>query len=183
MSAPGAVDLELVRAGSADAATARDAYRRIVEHLAVTADFPHWHEEDHPSRAEIQAWVDADDLYLARERGSGQVAGVVALDHRAPGGYAQAAWAVQAQRHEVLVVHALGVCPDFLGRGVGRFLVDASLDVARQKGCRAVRLDTYVENLPARRLYARCGFTDLGLHTLRYEGTDLDQFHLFERVL
>lgn len=27
------------------------------------------------------------------------------------------------------------------------------------------------------------GFTDLGVHTLRYEGADLSQFHLFEYVL
>ncbi|ETJ01056.1 MAG: hypothetical protein Q605_AUC01135G0002, partial [Actinomyces urogenitalis DORA_12] len=47
----------------------------------------------------------------------------------------------------------------------------------------AVRLDTYVENLPARRLYERYGFTDLGCHTLTYEGTDLNQFHLFEYLL
>ena len=50
-------------------------------------------------------------------------------------------------------------------------------------GVRVVRLDTYVENLPARRLYERCGFTDLGCHTVRYDGTELDQFHLFEYVL
>lgn len=177
------MSLELRRAAPEDAPAAQAAYRRIVEHLAATADFPHWHTEDHPNAAEVQAWVDAGDLYLAHDRGDGRVAGVVVLDHAAPEAYARAAWALEATGQEVLVVHALGVCPDFLGRGVGSFLVEASLDVARQKGCRTVRLDTYVENTPARRLYARCGFTDLGVHTLRYATTDLDQFHLFERVL
>ena len=59
----------------------------------------------------------------------------------------------------------------------------ASIRVAREQDCRTVRLDTYVENIPARRLYERCDFTDLGCHTVRYDGTDLNQFHLFEYVL
>lgn len=36
---------------------------------------------------------------------------------------------------------------------------------------------------PARELYIRCGFTDLGEHSIHYEGTDLTRFHLFEYVL
>lgn len=36
---------------------------------------------------------------------------------------------------------------------------------------------------PARKLYPRYGFTDLGCHTVKYEGIDLSKFHLFEYVL
>lgn len=61
--------------------------------------------------------------------------------------------AVEADPDEVLVVHALGVCPQHLRQGVALFLVDGVLEVARQKACRVVRLDAYVDNLPARRLY------------------------------
>lgn len=128
------------------------------------------------------AWVEQGELYLALDADD-TVAGVVALNNDAPDTYAQADWVVDATGPEILVVHALGVTPGFQGSGVARFLVDAALDVARDKGCRAVRLDTYVENLPARSLYSTHGFTDLGVHTLHYEGTDIDQFHLFERVL
>ncbi len=170
-------------AGPADTAAALDAYRQIIDHLAATADFPHWHTENRPSEAEVRGWVDAGQLYLALDPSGEQVAGVVALNHDAPDAYRQAPWAVDAPPEQVLVVHALGVCPAFLRQGVARFLVDAALEVARGEGCRAVRLDTYVENAAARALYPRCGFTDLGVHTLHYEGTDLDQFHLFERVL
>ena len=126
------------------------------------------------------------DLYLAvvKDGDPGQrVAGVVVLDHEAPEAYGTVPWAIETSPEEVLVVHVLGVAPEFLRQGVARFLVDAALDVARQKGCRTVRLDAYVENTPARELYASHGFTDLGVHTVRYEGTDLNRFHLFERVL
>lgn len=127
--------LSFRRAENGDTTAAQQAYRRIINHLAGTVDFPHWHTENHPTP------------------------------------------------EEVLVVHALGVVPDCLGQGIARFLMDATIKVAREKDCRAVRLDTYVENIPARNLYSRYGFTDLGCHTVNYEGTDLSQFHLFEYVL
>lgn len=181
------MELGFRRAAPTDTGAAQDLYRRIIGHLGRTVDHPHWHSEDHPSPTQVEGWVRAGDLYLAVARGEGrdaeQVAGAVVLDHDAPEAYDAAAWAVEAAREEVLVVHVLGVAPGFLRQGVARFLVDRSLDVARDKGCRTVRLDAYVENVPARELYARHGFTDLGVHTLHYEGTDLSRFHLFELVL
>lgn len=170
------------RAGREDTAATQAAYQAIVEHLGATVDYPHWHSEDHPSPAEVEQWIAAGDLYLALAPGE-RVAGAMVLDHHAPAAYEDASWAIEAAPEQTLVVHALGVHPDFLRQGVARFLVHASLEVAQQKGCRAVRLDTYVENLPARRLYASQGFHDLGVHTLHYDGTDLTRFHLFERVL
>ncbi|WP_298890144.1 GNAT family N-acetyltransferase [uncultured Serinicoccus sp.] len=177
------VRLEFRQAGPGDVDAAQAAYRQVIDHLAATVDFPHWHTENRPTRAEVAGWIAAGELYLALDQGDGRIAGVVALNHEAPEAYLHATWAVEASPGEVLVVHALAVCPDFLGQGVARFLVDGALQVARDRGCRTVRLDTYVENAAARGLYPRCGFTDLGVHTLHYEGTDLDQFHLFERVL
>ncbi|MCF8569511.1 GNAT family N-acetyltransferase [Gordonia sp. HY002] len=174
--------LSFRRAESGDTAAAQQAYRRIVGHLAETVDFPHWHTENHPTPDEVVGWVAAGELYLALGE-DGEVAGVTVLNHDAVDAYQNAAWAVEAAPDEVLVVHALGVVPGRLGQGVSRFLVDATLDVAREQGCKAVRLDTYVENIPARKLYERYGFTDLGCHTVAYEGTDLSRFHLFEYVL
>ena len=170
------------RADATDTAVAQEAYRLIIDHLAETVDFPHWHTENHPTPEEVARWVEAGELYLALDE-DGETAGVTVLNHDAVDAYHEAAWTVEAEPHEVLVVHALGVVPERLGTGVSQFLVDASLQVAREQGCKAVRLDTYVENTPARKLYERHGFIDLGCHNVVYEGTDLSQFHLFEYVL
>lgn len=105
------------------------------------------------------------------------------LNHDAVDAYQEAAWTIEAEPRGIPIAHALGVVPDRWGTGVSRSLVDATLQVARQQGCKAVRLDTYVENIPARKLYERHGFTDLGCHTVAYEGTGLSQFRLFEYVL
>ncbi|MDU0348206.1 GNAT family N-acetyltransferase [Actinomyces sp. MRS3W] len=173
--------LTLQRAQGTDTEAAWEAYQRIITHLARTIDYPHWHTEGHPTAEEVRAWCETGELYLARD--TGDVAGVMVLNHRAVEAYAQVSWSIDARMDEVLVIHALGVTPDHLGQGTARFLVEAAIDEARRRGCRAVRLDTYAENVPARSLYERCGFTDLGCHQVRYEGTDLTDFHLFEYVL
>lgn len=176
------MDLSFRRTEPHDIAAAQAAYRKIIAHLAETVDFPHWHTENHPTPTEIAGWVEAGELYLAVNADE-NIAGVVVLNHDAVEAYQEVGWAIEAEPDNVLVVHALGVVPDHLGLGVARFLVDASIRVAQEKGCRVVRLDTYVENIPARKLYERCGFIDMGCHTLHYEGTELNQFHLFEYVL
>lgn len=107
---------------------------------AATADFPHWHTENRPTVAEVQGWIEAGELYLALDHTGERIVGVVALNHDAPDAYLHASWAIEVPAGQMLVVHALGVSPDFLRQGVARFLVDASLDVVRAKGCRVVGL-------------------------------------------
>ena len=172
---------DFVRATRDDTAAAADLYRRIRAHLAANIDYPRWVDEGRPAPDTVAAWIVAGELFIAFD--GEQCVGVVALNHAAPQGYADAAWAVEAEPEEVLLIHALGVDPERPRQGIARFLVDGALAVAREMGCRAVRLDTYVDNAPARELYARHGFTNLGLHTLDYGVADLTQFHLFEYVL
>lgn len=162
-------------------AAVQTTYRDIIEHLEQTIDYRHWHTEGHPSPDMIRDWVESGDMYVAAA--GSDIAGVMVLDHETGLGYDSAPWDVDAGEGEALIVHALGVAPRFQGRGVARRLVDSAVDVARERRCTAVRLDVLVDNVPARTLYARCGFRDLGLHTIDYPNTDLNQFHLFEYVL
>ena len=60
---------------------------------------------------------------------------------------------------EVLTV---AVVPEARGRGLGRRLVEAGLDAARQAGADLIFLEVAEDNAPARRLYAACGFSETG---------------------
>lgn len=55
----------------------------------------------------------------------------------------------------------LFVLPEFRGCGLGRLLVEATLDVARQAGYDRVLLDTLTEMETARALYLDLGFIEI----------------------
>jgi ribosomal protein S18 acetylase RimI-like enzyme len=54
----------------------------------------------------------------------------------------------------------LYVVPDQRGRGLGRALMEAGIDVARQRGADRIDLGTSEDDTVARRLYGRFGFTN-----------------------
>jgi ribosomal protein S18 acetylase RimI-like enzyme len=53
------------------------------------------------------------------------------------------------------------------GSGLGRELVSAAIDRARERGCRRMELDTGADNAPAQGLYRSLGFFDSGIFMRR----------------
>jgi ribosomal-protein-alanine N-acetyltransferase len=56
----------------------------------------------------------------------------------------------------------LAVAPDERRRGIGRHLVAAAQEFARQRGARAMFLEVGMTNAAARSLYATAGFVEVG---------------------
>ncbi|MBO1752303.1 ribosomal protein S18-alanine N-acetyltransferase [Actinotalea sp. BY-33] len=75
---------------------------------------------------------------------------------------------------EVGQVMTIGVAPAQQGRGLGRLLLDALLDRARELGARAVLLEVRVDNAPAIGLYERAGFRTIGRRRRYYQPEDVD---------
>lgn len=65
----------------------------------------------------------------------------------------------------LLNVHDLAVLPDWRGRGVGRALLSAAEEHAREEGCCKLTLEVQDDNLPARGLYESFGFEDFVIGT------------------
>jgi diamine N-acetyltransferase len=57
----------------------------------------------------------------------------------------------------------------WVGRGVGRALMESCLDIARDKGCDVVWLDVWEKNLRAIAFYAKWGFETVGSQGLGWE--------------
>ncbi|WP_341210972.1 GNAT family N-acetyltransferase [uncultured Limimaricola sp.] len=64
----------------------------------------------------------------------------------------------------------MGVVTGHRGRGIGRALLDATLEAARGAGVRRVELSAYASNLAAIALYERMGF--------RHEGRQRDAYRI-----
>jgi ribosomal-protein-alanine N-acetyltransferase len=64
-----------------------------------------------------------------------------------------------AEEAEILTI---GVLPKERGRGVGGRLLTGALEALHAQGVRAVFLEVGLTNAPARRLYERAGFVEMG---------------------
>lgn len=78
-----------------------------------------------------------------------------------------------------MVVHLLLVRPSMAGRGVASALVGYAVELAQNNGCRAVRLDTGEQNLPAVSLYKKLGFQIAAAAPMKVGGAIENRGHLF----
>lgn len=138
------------------------AYKALRDRML--ADFP----ESFTSDAETER---SRDLASYRSRLSGGAAGgtlftVVALDRRAGGRLVGALTAEREARQKVQhTAHLVGmmVAPDCQGRGIGRALLSETVARLRtEPGISLVTLSVTADNLPAVRVYERCGFERYG---------------------
>lgn len=82
-------------------------------------------------------------------------------------------WTGKPEAH----LQELYVVPALRGRGVGRMLLAAAMDAARQAGATGVDLNTGETDVAARALYESCGFTN------REGGPDGPSMLFYEREL
>jgi ribosomal protein S18 acetylase RimI-like enzyme len=56
----------------------------------------------------------------------------------------------------------MGVRQDYRGRGIGRALIVATIEKARQQGLERIELEVFASNMPAIQLYKKVGFVSEG---------------------
>jgi ribosomal protein S18 acetylase RimI-like enzyme len=64
------------------------------------------------------------------------------------------------------IVGNVAVLPDYRGHGIGRQLMQACLERARDEGSEWVALEVRADNMPARHLYLSLGFQQTGAETI-----------------
>lgn len=97
--------------------------------------------------------------------------------------YCEVEWQIEFDV-PVITICKLAVHPKYFGCGVGKALLDYAVCVGEQRNSKAIRLDVYEENIPAIRLYEKCGFKNMGLVDLGLEELyGLKWYRVFEKVL
>lgn len=107
-----------------------------------------------------QFLASAESAAAARPRG--EIVGSLTLDGSGPwdDGGAKIRWVILDE--------------SFRGSGIGRRLLDASLELARGLGYRRLFLDTFAELRAARALYDRAGFREVAVQRQALWGTEID---------
>lgn len=87
---------------------------------------------------------------------------LLAYSGNEPVGLSIGFWGISSFRAMPLLnIHDLAVVPAWRGKGVGRALLSAAEQRARDRGCCKMTLEVQEDNTPARMLYERFGFRDV----------------------
>ena len=70
----------------------------------------------------------------------------------------------------MLVIHTLCNPPQKAGHGCGRQMVEYAKRYAAEVGCTTIRIDTYADNEPTKRLYLKNGFRLAGYGQILLQG-------------
>lgn len=156
-------------------------YYDLIDSFAESEAKPGWIKGIYPTEEMIQTAIENGELLIGIQ--DGEVVGAMVLNHSYPDEYEKGEWAVQAEKEEVMSIHALGVSAACQGRGVAKRMLACAAGICSGRYAKAIRLDVLGTNLTAKKLYPAAGFHYAGTVKLFYEDTGLADYELYELVL
>ena len=156
-------------------------YNDLNDYLASGINYPGWIKGIYPVRQNAVDGISNSNLYVARY--NGKIVGSVILNHEPEAAYYNANWEFDSDYSDVFVVHTFVVHPDFLKLGVGKAIIDFSVEHSIKSNIKSIRLDVYEKNIPAMNLYEKCGFKYIDTVDLGLGSYGLDWFKLYEKLL
>ena len=127
-----------------------------------------WIRGIYPSRATALAALERDDLFVTEEGGRIIASGII--NQAQLGIYAGAAWEHPVPAEQVCVLHTLMVSPAESGKGHAR-------------GCPELRIDTSEINAPARAMYRKHGYKEIGIARSELSGIPDVSLVMLEKYL
>lgn len=135
-------------------------YDNVVKYLCENINYPKWTYKEYPSEKSVREMTKEGSQYMCID--NNVVVGAFVLNDNPQGQYENAIWSEKLLRGEYMVCHALASLPLLQGKGIGRQMVEYCIDYAKRRGFKAIRLDVVPDNIPARKLYEKCGFRYVG---------------------
>lgn len=78
-----------------------------------------------------------------------------------------------------MVIHTLCIPPSMAKHGYGTQMVDFAKNLAAERGCQVIRIDTYAHNEPAKNLYLKNNFQIAAYGKMKLQGLiEEDQVYL-----
>lgn len=170
------------KATAADAPAAIDFYSRMIDEMAGTDFDVLWKHDVHPSHDFLRAAAEEGGMFLGFAE-DGNIASALVVDRAPADGYDEVDWQVEADPDAVGVVHVVATLPAYHGNGYARQLMERTIELCREDGLQALRLDTFVNNVRSHGLYEKLGFTMVGTYPIFYDDLGTVQLDMFELAL
>lgn len=156
-------------------------YDQVNDYLSQNINYPGWRKGIYPVRQTAMDGLKDNNLFVAKL--GDKIIGTVILNHLPEEAYDTINWSFETDYSDVYVVHTLAVHPKYSKLGIGEKLILFSLSHGYEQGMRSVRLDVNETNLPAIRLYEKCGFQYVNTVDLGLGDYGLYWFKLYEKML
>lgn len=156
-------------------------YYQLIDDMQEMEYHPKWQKGIYPDPEELKIALENEELFIEEE--NDEIIAAMRVNHEGTEGYEKIAWATDAAKEDVTVIHMLGVAFSRQRKGIAKKMVQFVIDQARNEKQKAIRLDVLVGNIPANRLYESMGFEYRDKIMLFYEDTGLTNFELYELVL
>lgn len=144
-------------ATKADIQAIADSYDEVIAYEKDNnVCYTNWKLGIYPTIAVPKARVSSNTMFVLED--NHEICASMTLDNNQDPGYKDINWQYEATPDKVLIIHTLCVRPSLSGKGYGRAMVEFAKQYAKEKGCSVIRLDTYVHNEPAKKLYEKNGF-------------------------
>lgn len=166
------------RCTEADIVQVGQFYDRVVRYLCENVNYPKWEYKVYPSEEYVRKMTQVQQQFICRDNDT--IVGAFVLNDDPQGKYENAKWRSELTQGEYMVCHTLATDPMAQGKGIGKFMVEYCINYARNQGYKAIRLDVVPENIPARKLYEKCGFQYVGDVDLERNIEEIPMFSMYE---
>lgn len=170
--------MTLIKATENDFERLAEFYRRTVAETKDMEVYARWIYGLHPSDEMILGYITSGNMFFSEM--DGKIASAVAVVPRQEKEYCDVPWKLELADDKVSVVHILCVAPEFQKKGIATRTMRAVIEMSRESGKKAVRLDALKCNTPARRLYESLGFSQVAERNWHTENAGWTDFVLYE---
>ena len=120
-----------------------------------------WKRGIYPARITAVSALEQDALFIMEE--NSRIIGSAIINRHQLDIYAGAPWQHDVPADQVCVMHTMMILPAESGRGHAREFLAFYEQYALEHGCRELRLDTSEINTPARAMYKKHGYREIGI--------------------
>ena len=148
------------------------AIEKIYDHTHDAEEAGHtttgWKRGIYPTLHTAEDSLERGDMYVAEIGGEVVATGII--NRIQVDVYADCDWKYKAPDDKVAVLHTLAVDPDARGNGIGPAFVRFYEELAKEKGCEVLRIDTNAKNTRARRMYEKLGYIETDIVPTVFNG-------------
>ncbi len=169
-------------ANTDDIEAIENAYNEHFEYELAHGAFTVFKKNVYPTRKDAENALKNNSLYVyIREN---ELCGSIIMDDKQPSEYRNICWSSRCGDKEVMVIHLLMVRPSMSGKGIAASFVKYAIELAESNSCKALRLDTGSQNIPAVSLYRKMGFEIVATAPMKVGDVIAHDNHLFlEKIL